>query len=135
MCLRKDDRPVAAVLTLSFKHTVTYKHGCSDERFAHLGGTPFLFWKTFQESKARGMSQLDHGRSELDNPGLDNPGLITFKDRLGAKRIPLTHDHYAGPVAGEVSGSEMRHIASKILQRMPVSLLAVTGRVLYRHFR
>ena len=61
--------PVAAILTLSFKDTVTYKYGCSDERFNRLGGTPFLFWKTIQEAKAEGMSQLDLGRSDLHNEG------------------------------------------------------------------
>jgi hypothetical protein len=125
----KDRQPVASILTLSFKNTLTYKYGCSDEKFSHLGGTPFLFWKTIQEAKEQGMHQLDLGRSELDNPGL-----IAFKDRLGAKRIPLTYYRYPGRTAGEVPGGGMRQIARRILHRMPASLLSATGRVLYRHF-
>jgi hypothetical protein len=82
----KDNRPVAAIMTLSFKDTITYKYGRLDERFNHLGGAWFLFWKTIQEAKAEGMIQLDLGRSELDNTGL-----VKFKDRLGADRINLQY--------------------------------------------
>jgi CelD/BcsL family acetyltransferase involved in cellulose biosynthesis len=125
----KDDLPVAAILTLSFKRTTTYKYGCSDHRFSRLGGTPFLFWKTIQEARDTGMNQLDLGRSESNNAGL-----VRFKDRLGAARTPLTRFRYPSPTTREVFESEFRRMATKILRYMPAILLTATGRTLYRHF-
>jgi CelD/BcsL family acetyltransferase involved in cellulose biosynthesis len=151
----KGDRPVAAILTLSFKNTITYKYGCSDERFNRLGGTPFLFWKTIQEAKDQGMSQLDLGRSELDNAGL-----LKFKERLGANRMELQYyclvptNVQAGSwqlaAGSELPGKGLSAWRMAIAPKMvPVSrrtqflrrfvchipdpILVAAGRLLYRH--
>ena len=135
----KDDRPVAAILTLSFKDTVTYKYGCSDERFNQLGGTPFLFWKTIQEAKDLGMSRLDLGRSEIDNVGL-----VQFKDRLGARRMDLK---YYRLVPGKALSAWRMAAAPKMVpnprtlqllrsltRHLPDAALIAAGKLLYRHF-
>jgi hypothetical protein len=135
----KYDRPVAAILTLSFKNTVTYKYGCSDERFNHLGGTPFLFWKTIQEAKDQGMSQLDLGRS-----GLDNAGLVKFKDRLGAKRMDLKYYRLVPRKAlsawriatapKPAPNSRRVQFLVRFVCHIPDAILVAAGRILYRHF-
>lgn len=125
----KGDRPVAAILTLSFKDTVTYKYGCSDERFNHLGGTPFLFWKTILEAKDQGMSQLYLGRSELDNPGL-----VKFKGRLGAGQFDLTYYRLtSGAVPTMVSDSGRTQLLKRFVCHLPDPILVAAGRLLYRH--
>jgi len=125
----KFDRPVAAILTLSFKNTVTYKYGCSDERFNNLGGTPFLFWKTIQEAKDQGMSQLDLGRSEVDNAGL-----VRFKERLGASRIDLTYYRLAsGAVPRMLPNSRSTQFLKRFVRHIPDAFLVAAGRLLYRH--
>jgi hypothetical protein len=43
------ERAVAALLTLRYKDTVTYRYGCLDEHFNNLGATHFLIWKTIGE--------------------------------------------------------------------------------------
>ena len=125
----KDHCPVAAVLTLSHKVTVTFKYGCSDERFHNLGGTPFLFWKTIQEAKYQGMQQLDLGRS-----GLNHPGLVAFKDRLGAVRTMLSYWRYPGAR----TSAAMRplwpiQIVKGLCSWVPDPIFIATGRLLYRH--
>jgi len=125
----KDNRPVAAILTLSFKRTITYKYGCSADGFSRLGGTPYLFWKTIQEAKEGGMAQLDLGISELDNVGL-----ITFKDRLGARRIPLTRFCFPRSRTRRALEGGIRRLAGKLLHRLPAPFLTAAGRILYRHF-
>ena len=125
----KEDRPVAAILTLSFKDTITYKYGCSDERFNHLGGTPLLFWKTIQEAKDLGMSRLDLGRSEMDNAGL-----VQFKDRLGANRIHLTY-YRLGPGAAPIAVPHSRRaqLLKRCIRHLPDVALVAAGRLLYKH--
>jgi hypothetical protein len=125
----KEQSPVAAILTLSHKTTVTFKYGCSDERFHNLGGTPFLLWKTIEEGKHQGMRELDLGRSELNHPGL-----IQFKDRLGAVKTMLPYWRY--PVvatADAVRPAWRTQIAKGIFSWIPEPVFVASGKFLYRH--
>jgi CelD/BcsL family acetyltransferase involved in cellulose biosynthesis len=125
----KDERPVAAMLTLAFRDTLTYKYGGSDERFSHLGGTPFLFWRTIQEAKARGISRLDLGRSDLDNAGL-----VTFKNRLGAQRTTLNYYRLGSGLPSVVTHKRRgMQMLQRFVAHMPDTVLLAAGRVLYRH--
>jgi CelD/BcsL family acetyltransferase involved in cellulose biosynthesis len=125
----KADQAVAAIIALNFKETVTYKYGCSDERSANLGGTPFLFWKIIEESKNAGARWLDLGRTDSDNSGL-----ATFKERLGAERQVLNYYRFS-----ESSGvrdprkSWVTPLVRRAFAHIPDSLLVASGRLLYRH--
>jgi hypothetical protein len=125
---RRNGTPVAAMLTLRHRLSVVYKYGCSDERFHHLAGMPFLFWRLIEESKASGAEQIDLGRSDLDQQGL-----ITFKDRLGAKRRLLSYYRY--PQAGKRKSVDRcgPRAMRQLLSVLPDSVLPSIGRVLYRH--
>jgi CelD/BcsL family acetyltransferase involved in cellulose biosynthesis len=119
------DAPVAAMLTLRFRETITYKYACSDAQLHHLNGVPLLFWKAFQESKADGALLFDLGRSELDNHGL-----ITFKDRLGADRSTLVYYRSARqPKTVTTTGSWSK----KVIPLIPDPVLVLAGRLMYRH--
>jgi CelD/BcsL family acetyltransferase involved in cellulose biosynthesis len=125
---RKNDTPVAALLTLRHRSSVVYKYGCSDERFHHLAGMPFLFWRLIEESKASGAEEIDLGRSDLEHKGL-----ITFKDRLGAKSRVMSYYRYPQTKKRESvdtgNSRAMRHLFSVL----PGSVLPAVGRLLYRH--
>ena len=125
----KDHVPVAAILTLSHKATVTYKYGCSDERFHNLGGTPFLLWKTIQDAKNQGMREFDLGRSELSHAVL-----VQFKDRLGAIRTTLSYWRYPSVRAADAVHPMWRaQVAKRIFSWAPDPVLVASGRFLYRH--
>ena len=125
---RKDGRPVAGLLCLRHRTTVVYKYGASDNKFHPLGGMPFLFWRLIEESKAAGAVTLDLGRSDLDQVGL-----VTFKDRLGADRKSLLYYRYpeTSLQAGVLpkSGGRIRTLAGLL----PGALSSFCGRMLYRH--
>lgn len=121
--------PVAAILTLSHKGTITYKYGCSDERFHNLGGTPFLLWETIQEAKNQGMREFDLGRSDSGHAGL-----IQFKDRLGAVKTSLSYWRYPGTRAGDAVRPLWRaRVAKRIFSWAPAPVFVASGRFLYRH--
>jgi hypothetical protein len=123
----KDGRPIAGMITLSFKRSMVYKYGCSDERYHQLGGMAFLFWKAIQDAKMAGCSELDMGRSDVDNPGL-----ITFKEHWGAERSTLNYWRY--PVAKSSSATQWElKTARKIFTFAPTFALTTAGRLLYRH--
>lgn len=123
-----DHQPVAAMLTLSHKTTLTFKYGCSDERFHNLGGVPFLFWRAIQEAKYQGLSEFDLGRSDLSDFGL-----VQFKDRLGALKTMLPYWRWPSARNGGVSSRWQLKIAQAMLSWIPDPMFVASGKFLYRH--
>jgi hypothetical protein len=124
----KDGVPAASILTLHFGQQVTYKYGCSDGRFNSLGGTPLLFWRVIQQAKQEGATLLDLGRSDYSDPGL-----IAFKEHLGAQSTELCYYRTPGPIERPTKAGRTRDWAGGLLARMPDRVLEVAGEVLYRH--
>jgi hypothetical protein len=125
----QNHQPVAAMLTVSHKTTLTFKYGCSDERFHNLGGTPFLFWRAIQEAKNQGLHELDLGRSDLSDGGL-----VQFKDRLGAVKMMLPYHRYPSVKTPENANARWRlQIAQPILSWIPDFMFVALGKFLYRH--
>ncbi len=123
-----ENQPVAGIVTLRHRDILVYKYGASDARFHPLGVMPFLFWKTIQDAKEKGLVHFDLGRADLDQPGL-----IRFKEHLGAIPSPLVYRRYP-PVKPASEGHFFRKIAEACMARAPQSLTAWMGRRLYRHF-
>jgi lipid II:glycine glycyltransferase (peptidoglycan interpeptide bridge formation enzyme) len=126
--VRKDDIPIAAILTLRHRRTVVYKYGCSDERFHHLAGMPFLFWKLIEESKMAGAEQLDFGRTDLDNKGL-----IEFKDRFGTSRRRIIYLRYPETAREKGVVASYLQLTRRLFSVLPDTLSSRIGRLLYRH--
>jgi Acetyltransferase (GNAT) domain len=123
----KSDKPIASILTLSFKKTTYYKYGGSDAAHHHLGGMPFLFWRVIRDARARGFVEMDLGRSDMDQPGL-----IAFKDHLGADRSTLTY--YRSP-AGPRHIAQSRwvsRVARGMFAHLPDAALDFAGRLVYK---
>jgi CelD/BcsL family acetyltransferase involved in cellulose biosynthesis len=124
----KDGQPVAGILTLVHGDTVVYKYGGSDRHLHPLGGMPLLFWKTIQAAKRTGARQLDFGRSDCDNTGL-----ITFKERWGATRSPLTYWRFPGGARSTRDGGWPIALAQRGLSYLPGPMRRQVGGLLYPH--
>ncbi len=124
----KDGRPIAAIVTLSFAKTVMYKYGCSDASAHHLGGMQSLLWRAIRNARECRFETFDLGRSDPDNAGL-----ITFKDRWGARRSVLTYVRCSAPRRRQAGNRHASAIAGRLLSRMPDALLTAAGKRLYRH--
>jgi hypothetical protein len=124
----KDGIGVASILTVQYKDVAVYKYGCSDAAFQNLGGTPFLLWKAIVEAKAAGLTRMDFGRSDADNPGL-----IAFKDRWGARSSELTYMRWSLKKDPAAAGRRSSEVAGRLFAVMPEAVLRTLGRVLYRH--
>jgi hypothetical protein len=123
----KEGVPVASILTLSHKKTMTYKYGCSDAAYHRFGGTALLLWKTIQEAKGRGLQELDMGRADIDNKGL-----IVFKERWGASETLINYWTY--PSAKLIpSNTWKKRLAGYVVSVAPDCALETAGRLFYRH--
>lgn len=125
---RKDGIPIAAILTLTHRRTVVYKYGCSDEKFHHLAGVPFLFWKLIEEARTAGAEQIDFGRTDLGNEGL-----ARFKDQFGTTRKQLTYLRFPDSAAGKYPAASDLPAARRLFSMLPDALSSRAGRLLYRH--
>jgi CelD/BcsL family acetyltransferase involved in cellulose biosynthesis len=128
---RVDGRPIASILTVRHKKTVVYKYGCSDHRFHPLGAMPRLFWQALQESKSEQLEMFDLGRSENTNPGL-----IRFKDHLGAAKTSIRYWQYPGGGSARTEGLNSTLYSSairKLLPHLPDSLFRLAGEFFYRY--
>ena len=122
----KDDQPIAGILTLSFKKTTYYKYGGSDAAQHRLGSMPFLFWRVIQDARRLGYEVLDLGRSDLDQPGL-----IAFKDHLGATRSTLTY--YCFPERPEAARTNwLARAARRTFPYLPDLALDLAGKLIYK---
>jgi CelD/BcsL family acetyltransferase involved in cellulose biosynthesis len=124
----KAGRPIAGILTLSFKKTMYYKYGGSDAAHHRSGGMPFLFWRVIQDARAQGFAQFDLGRSDFDQPGL-----IAFKDHFGSVRSKLTYYRYPEGQRDPVRDGWMLRMAKHVFARMPDAALDLAGKSIYKH--
>jgi len=126
--LSKDGVPAASILTLSYKNSLVYKYGCSDARFHHLGGMPLLFWKTIQLAKEMGIEWFDLGRSSTDDPGL-----VVFKEHLGAAAAELKYYRDPSPRSTKESLLHKMQWVRQAVACLPKPMLVGVGNLLYRH--
>ncbi len=127
--LSKGDTPISSILTLRHKDVLTYKYGCSDAAFSSLGGTPLLFWNAIQLAKSDGIEHFDLGRSDSEDPGL-----IAFKEHLGASASELVYLRTPAPSPSRsASFPQVKALAQQTLIRLPDPLFSGVGRILYRH--
>ncbi len=123
----REGQPLASILTLKHRSTITYKYGCSDPRFSNLGGTALLFWRTIQEATHEGFAELDLGRSTVDNQGL-----IAFKEHWGARRATLKYWRF--PERRQPEESTWKNsLKSRLVDVAPDWCLVAAGKFLYPH--
>jgi CelD/BcsL family acetyltransferase involved in cellulose biosynthesis len=126
---RREETVLAACVFLLLGKTVYYKFGASDE--AHLAHRPNhgIMWDAIRWAAAEGYTTLDFGRSDLDGEGL-----IRFKRGWGTVETDLTYVRLGcREHAKEHSGEGLLERAKPLIQRMPLPVLKMIGKILYEH--
>jgi Acetyltransferase (GNAT) domain len=124
----KEKNPIAAILTLRFRDVVYYKYGCSDARFNKFGAVPWLLWSAIAAGKSSGAKEFDMGRTQVDHEGL-----LAFKNHWVRQPKPIVYWNFPGNPTFDLAGGWKLKMAKHVFSRMPDKLLAVTGRLIYRH--
>jgi hypothetical protein len=128
---RKQERAIAAIVTLQFRERLTYKYGASDAAWHALGAMPLLMWRAIEEGRRRGARTLELGRSATDNTGL-----LAFKQHWNAQQQQLTYFRFPCSGAG-AHRAGWRRVARKpalaLASHLPQPLLIAAGELLYRH--
>jgi CelD/BcsL family acetyltransferase involved in cellulose biosynthesis len=127
---RLEGQILAACVFMMYKDTVYYKYGASDEQGLAHRPNHGIMWDAMRWGIAEGYRVLDFGRSDLDGEGL-----IKFKRGWGTTETDITYAHVGitgMPAAGGSGGGFLERI-KPVIERMPVPVLKVIGRVLYEH--
>jgi Acetyltransferase (GNAT) domain len=129
----KGDKAIAAMLTIRHKDTLIYKYGCSDPHFNNLGSMHLLYWHAIQEAKNEGLRTFDLGRTDLDQQGL-----ITFKNRWGARQSGLTYLRYSTSQSPThffdlPTRNWKARTGQYLLSHLPSRVVAKIGELLYGH--
>ncbi len=122
---------IAGAVFLYAGSQALYKFGASDLAYQHLRANNLLMWEAIRHFRAAGLREFSFGRTDPSNAGL-----LQFKRGWGAEEVPLRY--YRLPVRKELEQGRTERLAtgravSKIMQRMPMSMLRVLGAVAYRH--
>lgn len=125
---RHQGRPIAAIITLLFRRTLTYKYGASDADFHRLGAMPFLFWRAIEAGKGQGATRFDLGRSDLGNAGL-----IAFKGNWNAEKRELTYLRFPPRAGAERTLGHVERVGPPLLGQLPAPVLTFLGKAFYRH--
>jgi hypothetical protein len=111
-----------------YRDQATYKYGASDRNYQSLRANNLVMWEAIRWCCRNGIRSLHFGRTESWNKGL-----LQFKRAWGALENQLEYHTFALK-AGVFIKEKSRIWKFPIVFRiMPMSLLRLTGNLLYRH--
>ena len=120
---------IAANVYFKFGNEVIYKYGASDKKFQHLRANNLVMWEAIKWSADQGFAKLCFGRTEQENKGL-----MQFKSGWGAKAYKIYYYKYdLHKNIFTADSSDINHLFKKIFSKLPIPVLGMLGRILYRH--
>ncbi|MBN1696516.1 MAG: peptidoglycan bridge formation glycyltransferase FemA/FemB family protein [Spirochaetales bacterium] len=123
-----EENIIAGAVFFHFGKKVLYKYGASDTKFNHLRPNNCIMCDAIKKYHEKGYASMSFGRTSPDNRGL-----LSFKGQWGAEIMEMNYL----TVDVRKKAGEPIHYGSKRLARymklIPVSLLRVIGRFMYRY--
>ena len=127
-----DGRPVAGAMYVVWQDTVYYKFGASLAEFLPQRPNDALHWSAMRWAHGRGLTALDWGLSDLDQPGL-----VAYKSKWASAEGRIRTLNAGGPPKGRSDEVERTLRIVTELMTDPAVPSAVTeraGAALYRYF-
>jgi len=120
---------IAANVYFTFADKILYKYGASDRSLQHLRASNLVMWEAIRWGRDHGYRTLCLGRTE---PG--NDGLRHFKMGWGAQERVIRYYRYdLGNNTFTKSPRIVRPSHKRIFGKLPIPILNLLGRILYRH--
>jgi hypothetical protein len=123
-----DGKPIAGAVFASFDRQAIYKYGASDKAFQVVRANNLVMWEAIKAYSKNGAKTFDFGRTELDHKGL-----MQFKRGWGTREGQIHYYHYDIPNHYFIKKYPKIKSSYFIFNKMPIPLLKLVGRVLYRH--
>jgi hypothetical protein len=121
-------KTIAGAVFVGFGSKAIFKYGASDRKYQHFRANNLIMWAAIRHYAAGGFSLLDLGRTE---PG--NVGLLQFKRGWGARSTGLNYYKYDLQKLDFVSERPNWKSSYSFFKKMPIPLLKLVGKLIYRH--
>jgi hypothetical protein len=123
-----NDKPIAASIYVHFGNKAVFKYGASDRRFHYLRPNNLIMYEAIKLYSSLGCQTLELGRTDIDSNGL-----LQFKRGWGSVEYPIHYYRYnLKQNRFENSGNHSSKY-KPLVRRLPIPLLRVAGKLLYRH--
>ncbi len=121
-------QPIAGAVYFLFKGQAIYKFGASDRRCQHLRANNLVMWEAIRWFCQNGYRSLHLGRTEPENSGLlqFKSGWRAAEGKIAYYKLDLKTDAFMAGGPGLVK-------SYPICRRLPIPVLRLAGRLLYRH--
>lgn len=130
ICLVKaGTKPAAAGVFLGYNKILTYKYGASDPELLHLRPNNLMFWEAIKESRRRGFSVFDFGKTDFENTGLR-----TFKSNWGGHETTLSYAFSPTPAGGGFLKKIKAGIVAPVIRNSPPFVGRLIGQIAYKYF-
>jgi Acetyltransferase (GNAT) domain len=125
---RHHGRVIAGGVFLHFGREALFKFGASMPEYQHLRANNLVMWKAILWYAANGYSSFSFGRTKPENHGL-----LQYKDGWGAMRRTLYYSRWPNVEGQSALRSCLGAKVSAFARRLPLFILRLGGRVVYRH--
>lgn len=123
------DATIGGALFCHFRGKAIYKYAATDERYRFAQAGNLVLWRAIELYAARGLRELDFGRTSLGNEGLRR-----FKESWGALERKVSYFRYNvadGSLLFAPDRSGGFH--TKLFRIVPIWLSRAFGSLIYRH--
>lgn len=125
-----DDRIISSILMLYHGSAAIYEYGATLETANSLHPSQFLLWEAMKRAKARGCTVFNLGRTDRGNQGL-----LRYKQRWGARLVPLESLDPSGRTTGRRFGviptAALKSLMKATVRFLPRSSCVLIGTLVY----
>ncbi len=126
---RRAQRVIAGAVYFHGAGKVIYKYGAADERWQQFRGANLVMWEAIKWYRATGAKNLHFGRTSKWNEGLRR-----FKLGWGTREELIEYFRFApGENRFLVGGDEAQGWHNRVFRGLPIPVLRIIGKLLYRH--
>ncbi len=120
---------IAGSVFFNFRDKALYKFGASDYRYQHLRANNLVMWEAIKLYAQKGYQSFCFGRTEPENEGLRQ-----FKNGWGTQEHIVNYYRYDLRQNAFVKDMPaLKKSYHNVFEIMPVPLLKLCGRLLYKH--
>jgi len=122
------DETIASAVYFHHGEGVMYKYGASNKKYQQLRANNLVMWDAVKAFAAAGSKNFDFGRTELEHTGL-----LQFKRGWGTTEKLLYYYKYDFKKDAFVAEASSVKSSYAVFRNMPIPMLKLAGRILYKH--
>jgi hypothetical protein len=121
-------KTVAAAVFLHFGHKALFKYGASDAAYLSYRPNNLLLWEAIKRYKDAGCTNLNLGRTNIENPGL-----LQFKRTWGGVESALAYVRYDYSKRAFIDVPKRWERPNRMIAAAPAWASRILSRIFYRH--